>query len=566
MSLIDAQFVDANTDWRQVVDALPIPIFFKDEEQRLIAVSGPFCDLVGCSKESILGFQDFEIRPGECLFDSVAEARTLETGEEVAYEVALLLGDAMPEPAVRSLRIRLSRWFDPSGHACLIGSVEDLTELSQANLSLEVAERQSQLALAFDPLTGLLNRSQIKPCIDECIGVSQRMGESFAVLLVSLNGFKAINSVLGHQAGDHLLRICAKRIRQVVRCQTAVARFGSDEYVVLLSDTEPLNAGRMAERIIEMIGMPIDLGGSRREICSSVGIAMYPRDSETSGELLSKADHAVSEGKRKRQTGGVHYFEPSIGRNVERKLMLSRDLVQAVNNDRIEIYLQPIVRYGSGQIRVIGYESLARWQRGSGEWVSPMEFVPLLEETGLIIEAGENILKRACEFIASRPSDDVYVSVNVSGQQIVEDGFLDMVDRAVQSSGVPYQRLALEITETLAMNDHSACLQLLNELIERGVRLMIDDFGTGYSNLARLRELPFSTLKIDRSLIRDLPGKRSDSAILRTVISMARELELGLVVEGIEEPAQRDYLVDLGVNTFQGYLFGKPKQMPTGLR
>ena len=141
-----------------------------------------------------------------------------------------------------------------------------------------------------------------------------------------------------------------------------------------------------------------------------------------------------------------------------------------------------------------------------------------------------------------------------------------MVDRAVQSSGVPYQRLALEITETLAMNDHSACLQLLNELIERGVRLMIDDFGTGYSNLARLRELPFSTLKIDRSLIRDLPGKRSDSAILRTVISMARELELGLVVEGIEEPAQRDYLVDLGVNTFQGYLFGKPKQMPTGLR
>ena len=236
MSLIDAQFVDANTDWRQVVDALPIPIFFKDEEQRLIAVSGPFCDLVGCSKESILGFQDFEIRPGECLFDSVAEARTLETGEEVAYEVALLLGDAMPEPAVRSLRIRLSRWFDPSGHACLIGSVEDLTELSQANLSLEVAERQSQLALAFDPLTGLLNRSQIKPCIDECIGVSQRMGESFAVLLVSLNGFKAINSVLGHQAGDHLLRICAKRIRQVVRCQTAVARFGSDEYVVLLSD------------------------------------------------------------------------------------------------------------------------------------------------------------------------------------------------------------------------------------------------------------------------------------------------------------------------------------------
>ena len=192
-----------------------------------------------------------------------------------------------------------------------------------------------------------------------------------------------------------------------------------------------------------------------------------------------------------------------------------------------------------------------------------MEFVPLLEETGLIIEAGENILRRACQFIAGRQSDDVYVSVNVSGQQIVEDGFVDMVDRVVQSSGVPYQRLALEITETLAMNDHSTCVQLLNQLIERGIRLMVDDFGTGFSNLARLRELPFSILKIDRSLIRDLPGTRSDSAILRTVLSMARELELGVVVEGIEEPAQRDYLIDLGINTFQGYLFGKPKPMPS---
>ena len=292
-----------------------------------------------------------------------------------------------------------------------------------------------------------------------------------------------------------------------------------------------------------------------------MGVTIYPRDGRTSSELLSKADYAVSESKRNKQASCVCFFEPSIGRDVERKLALSRELIQAVDHDQIQIFLQPIVRYDSGQTQVVGYESLSRWQRETGEWVSPEEFVPLLEETGLIIEAGEKILQRACSCIAGHLSDNVYVSVNVSGQQIVEEGFLDMIDRVVQFNGIPYQRLALEITETLAMNDHSTCLDLLTQLIERGVRLMVDDFGTGYSNLARLRELPFSILKIDRSLIQDLPGKRSDSAILRTVISMARELELGLVVEGIEEPAQRDYLIDLGVNTFQGYLFGRPKPM-----
>jgi len=562
MSLIDAQPVAAVADWVHVFDALPAPLFLKNEGHELIAASEPFCQLVGCSKEAILGFQDFEVQPGKGLLDYAAEKRALETGEAVSYDVELSLvepGDPASPQKARTLKIRLDRWTDPKGQPCLIGSVEDLTELAETKLSLEVAERRSQLAFTFDSLTGLLNRSQIEPCIDECIEVSQRSGSSFAVLLISLNGLKAVNSGLGHQAGDHLLRTCAKRIRQIVRAQTAVARFGGDEYVVILSDTDPLRAGQIAEQIVEMVEIPIDLDRARREVTCSVGIAMYPRDGESSGELLSNADCAISEGRRRRQNGCVHYFEPSIGRDVERKLSLSRDLIRAVDHHQIEMYLQPIVRHNGGQERVIGYEALARWKRGADEWVSPEEFVPLLEESGLIIEAGEQMLKMACEFIAGRSADDVYVSVNVSGHQIVDDGFLGMVDRVIQAAQVPYQSLALEITETQAMNDFSTYAQLLDQLIERGVRLMIDDFGTGYSNLSRLRELPFSTLKIDRSLIQDVPSNRCDCAILRTVISMAKELELSVLVEGIEETTQRDYLIDLGVNTFQGYRFGKPK-------
>ena len=264
-------------------------------------------------------------------------------------------------------------------------------------------------------------------------------------------------------------------------------------------------------------------------------------------------------GKRSKPSGNVQFFEPSIGSEVERKLILSRDLVEALDSDQIKLHFQPIVLHSDGQVRVVGYESLARWRRDENEWVSPEEFVPLLEQNGLIVEAGEKILRQACEFIASHTSDDVYVSVNVSGQQVLDDGFIDMIDRVTRATGVAPRRLALELTETLAMSDRSGESEILQRLIDRGIRLMIDDFGTGYSNLARLRELPFSMLKIDRSLIRDVPDDQSDCAILKTLISMARELEMGLVVEGIEDAAQRDYLIELGVDTFQGYLFGKPK-------
>ncbi len=559
MTLANARSVAALPGWHHVFDAVPTPTFLKNQKHELIAVSDTFCELVGSSRDHILGYQDFELQSGECLFDSTAEQTTLKSGVACAYERELSDEDIQSPAGSRWLRIHLARSVAPTGENCLIGSIEDLTELNQANLSLEVAERQSQLAFAFDPLTGLMNRSQIEASINDCIDVSRQNDTSFALLLINLNGFKAINSISGHQAGDHLLRVCATRIRQVVRGQTAVARFGSDEYVVLLSSSDPVEAGRVAERINEMIGMPIELGGSRREISSSVGITMYPRDGKNCGELLSKADQAMHAGKRTKPSGYVQFFEPSIGREVERKLLLARDLVYALDQNQIELYFQPIVVHENGSDRVVGYESLARWKRGAHEWVSPEEFIPLLEQNGLIVEAGEKILRLACEFIAAHASDDVYVSVNVSGQQILDDGFLDMIDRVTKSTGVSHHRLALELTETLAMNDRSAGNQLLEKLIERGIRLLIDDFGTGYSNLSRLRQLPFSTLKIDRSLIRDVPHNRSDCAIVRTLVSMAKELEMGLVVEGIEEPIQRDYLIELGVNTFQGYLFGKPK-------
>jgi diguanylate cyclase (GGDEF)-like protein len=556
MSVTKSHSVVAPAVWHRVLDAVPAPTFLKNSRQELIAVSDSFCNLVNCSREHVLGFQDFEIRPGEFLFDALAEQRALENGTPCTFDRELFSENAARR---KWLRIHLARSLDPTGAGCLVGWIEDLTALSNASLSLEVAERQSQMAFSFDALTGLLNRSQIEACIDDCINVSQRNGTTFAVLLINLNGFKAINSIAGHQAGDHLLRVCGNRIRQVVQGQTAVARFGSDEYVVLLTGSDPVNAGRIAERITEMINMPIQLEGARREVSSSVGVTMYPRDGKTYGELLSKADQAMHAGKRSKPSGNVQFFEPSIGSEVERKLILSRDLVEALDSDQIKLHFQPIVLHSDGQVRVVGYESLARWRRDENEWVSPEEFVPLLEQNGLIVEAGEKILRQACEFIASHTSDDVYVSVNVSGQQVLDDGFIDMIDRVTRATGVAPRRLALELTETLAMSDRSGESEILQRLIDRGIRLMIDDFGTGYSNLARLRELPFSMLKIDRSLIRDVPDDQSDCAILKTLISMARELEMGLVVEGIEDAAQRDYLIELGVDTFQGYLFGKPK-------
>ncbi len=263
--------------------------------------------------------------------------------------------------------------------------------------------------------------------------------------------------------------------------------------------------------------------------------------------------------KVKKPNGSIQFYQPQIGADVERKLLLTQDLNKAVRDNEIELHFQPIVRHQDGREYIIGYESLARWDRGNQQFVSPEEFIPLLEDTGQIVQAGESILEKACEFIASRPDDDVYVSINVSGRQLKEDGFVKMVDQTIRRYGVRHNQVALELTETLAMSESASEGSGLAQLIELGVKLMIDDFGTGYSNLSRLNDLPFDVLKVDRSLVRCVPGSRSDCAIVRTLISMASEMEMGLIVEGIEKPEQRDYLVGLGVDTFQGYLFGKPQ-------
>ena len=491
MSLADAHAIVASPVGLQVFNALPTSTFLKNADRQIVAVSDAFCDLVGFSRDQILGHQDFEVGTGECLFDLAAEQQTLETGVGCTYDRQLSSPGLQHPDSTRWLRIRLSRSFDPQGKRCLVGSIEDLTKLSEANHSLEAAERQSQLAFAFDPLTGLMNRSQIEACISDCIQVSSDQDDSFAVLLINLNGFKAINSMSGHQAGDHLLQVCATRIRDVVHGQSAVARFGGDEYVVLLSGAGPVHARCVAEQINEMIGMPIDLAGARQEVSSSIGITIFPRDGKNCSDLLSKADLAMRTGKRDRKSGSVQFFEPTIGREVQQHLLLSRDLVGAFEKDQLELHFQPIVRHLDGLDRVIGYESLMRWQRRPGEWVSPEEFVPILEQNELIVEAGEKILNLACKFIAVHASEDIYVSVNVTGQQVLNSGFLAMVDRVTSANGVSHRRLAFELTETLAMHDQTIGTQLLEQLMERGIRLMIDDFGTGYSNLARLSELPF---------------------------------------------------------------------------
>lgn len=551
----------AATFWQAMISAFPLPAFVRDGSHRLVAVSQTFCELFGRPRQELIGLDNVQLDDDSKLLNLQRERHVLQTCQRVSYDVSFRAVGIPSDQRLQTLRVRQSFVLDTEGNPFLLGTVEDLT---QAQHRVASADRQTERASAVDPLTGLANRNQLQArLVQEIRRRETDPGNvsGLTVLLVNVNDFGAVNDSVGVAAGDEVIRVWADRIRNVVPGASEVARVGGDEFLVMLTNGDESRAETVAEEIIQLTQCPIEVCGTRRELSCSVGVASFPKDGTTACQLLRMSNHAMLQAKKFKPEGKVQIYQPSIGLSVDRRLRLEQDLIRAVNNDQIELHFQPIVKYLDGQSHVLGYEALSRWNRPDGQPVRPDEFIPVLESSGLIVQAGENILRRACQFNNGIGPSSTYVSVNISGRQLIDPKFLQRVDRIVAETGVDYRRLAFELTETAAMSDDPAELKLLNELVRRGIRLMIDDFGTGYSNLSRLRRLPFDVLKIDRGLIRDVPASRSDSAIVETLVRMATEMKMDLIVEGVEQPAQRDYLIQLGVNTFQGYLFGKPKPM-----
>ncbi|TPI40794.1 EAL domain-containing protein [Mesorhizobium sp. B2-9-1] len=425
-----------------------------------------------------------------------------------------------------------------------VATFEDVTERRRTE------ERMTHLA-HHDTLTNLPNRSMFREKLDQALGEAKPL----AILSLDLDRFKAVNDTFGHPAGDWLLQCVAKRLQHAVRSsKDVVARFGGDEFAVIQSGTKSAaDAERLAKRIVEIVGKPYRDKGREMHVGVSLGIALYPGDGHDADTLLTNADMALYRGKSEGRNV-YRFFEQGMDALMRERRALEADLEAALSRREFELDFQPILDIGSGKI--VGAEALMRWRSRSRGLVSPENFIAVAEETGLIVQLGDWALRKACNVAANWPPD-MRMAVNVSAAQIKSGGFARSVISALAFSGLPANRLELEITETVMMDESDAVLKTLSQLRGLGVRIALDDFGTGYSSLGYLRRFPVDKIKIDRSFIRDL-DKRDTAAIVRTVIGLGAELGITVTAEGVETEAQLDTLRKAGCGEAQGFLIGVP--------
>ncbi|MFN5126064.1 MAG: putative bifunctional diguanylate cyclase/phosphodiesterase [Bradyrhizobium sp.] len=426
---------------------------------------------------------------------------------------------------------------------------------------MDITERKrAEARLAFmaqhDSLTGLPNRNLLRQQMDEMLQHTRRSTDKVAVLMLGLDNFKAVNETLGHGIGDKLLRAVAKRLRSTLREEDALARLNSDEFTIVQGGVmRPEDAVLLARRILDAISEPYLLEGHSVVIGASIGIAMSPGDGEDSEKLLKSADMALSRAKSDFR-GTFSFFEAEMDARAQSRRKIEIDLRDAIQNEGLQPYYQPLVDLSSG--RITGLEALVRWPHPERGMISPGEFIPVAEETGLINPLGSLMLHRACMDAAQWP-DDVRVAVNLSPLQFRTGNLLALVTDALRQSGLPARRLELEITETLLLEKSSQVLATRHALRALGVRMSMDDFGTGYSSLSYLRSFPFDKIKIDQSFVRDLGANPDAQAIVRSIVSLGVGLGVTITAEGVETEAELSCLRAEGCHEGQGFLFSRAR-------
>jgi predicted signal transduction protein with EAL and GGDEF domain/FixJ family two-component response regulator len=466
------------------------------------------------------------------------------------------------------------RWFEarvrPQADGPLLIVIRDTTERREAKARIEY------LAY-YDTLTRLPNRQLFVREAARALPAPGKADQLAAVLYLDLDRFKRINDNLGHSIGDALLQEVARRLESIFADAEAIApvgvppqagagplrhriaRFGGDEFALLLTGLrDEQQAIDIADRIRNSLAEPFRCDGHRFVITPSIGIALCPRDGRDVEDLLVKADMAMYQAKGRGRNAHAFYGETMGVRSLGR-LELENELQHACENDMLQLHYQPKLDLATG--RIIGVEALLRWPHAERGWIAPDVFIPVAEETGLIFAIGERVIDRACTQLATWAEEGLghlSVAVNVSVQQFLRADFVDTVLRALRHHGVAPQRLELEITESLLMQNLQDATAAMRRLREAGIGLSIDDFGTGYSSLGYLRQLPVDALKIDRSFVRDLPQSEDDAAICAAIIAMARELKIKVIAEGVETAEQLDFLRHHRCDQVQGYYIGRP--------
>jgi diguanylate cyclase (GGDEF)-like protein/PAS domain S-box-containing protein len=469
------------------------------------------------------------------------------SGEDTTYESVALHHDGSRIPVEL-----IARTITQQGERYRMVIVRDLRD------QITARERIHYLA-HHDALTGLPNRADFLARVGAKLAQAEARGATAALLFVDIDRFKRVNDSLGHIAGDALLREVAGRITAALRATDLVARFAGDEFVVLLAgDMEHSDIDEVARKLLEAIAQPVEVDGPSISVTTSIGIAVFPRDSRDPAELLKFADtamyHAKALGRARRQ-----YFEPAMARTAYDALVLESDLATALRDHQFELHYQPQLRLTDGALA--GFEALLRWRHPKRGFVSPDQFVPLAEERRLMVKIGQWVIAQALrDALRWRHAGllSVPVGVNLTALQFHGAGFVPIVERELEAQGARGEFLEVELTERMLMDDLTDARATLHWLRALGVRVAVDDFGTGTTSLGHLKDLPVDRLKIDRSFIEGLPGDRGAAAIARAIIQMAHGLDLGVVAEGVETEAQRVWLKAEGCGEAQGHLIAHP--------
>ncbi len=546
----EAALVESEERFRQVAENIEQVFWLLDRaERRALYVSPAF--------ETVWGMGCAVLSDGlQALVDSVHEEDRAELPD-----VAAFLGEATrdyrivrPDGAERRIRTRCFPVRNGAGEVYRVAAIsEDITERRQAEAEL--------LRIgSHDPLTGLPNRASFMTRLQRAVGrLTHQPQANFTLLFVDVDRFKMVNDSLGHLKGDELLVGIARRLEECVRPEDMVARLGGDEFALLLHNTaEATDAARVARRILGRLAESFVLGTQEVFVSASIGI-VPSTGYEHSQDMLRDADIAMY---RAKQSGRARYqvFDAAMHAAAVARLHLETDLRRALEREEFILHYQPVVSLATGA--VAGFEALVRWPHPQRGLVAPGEFIPTLEETGLIRSLGGWVLREACRqlrawTLAHPERAEVFVSVNLSGRQFTEPNLVARVAEVLRETGVGGERLKLEVTETVFVENHEAAAKVLAELKRLGIQIQIDDFGTGYSSLRYLDQFPIDMLKIDRSFVSRIRSEGQGAEIARTIVGLGRNLEIAVVAEGVETPAQLEYLRRVGCDYAQGYIFSR---------